>query len=391
MGSGGAEKSLVTFVNMIPKDWLVKNKVEIELMVTNDEGLFCDQIPSYIRKIKSPLDYRIYSRSLKKSLILKEITFIGILQKIFWFITNITISKFSKLSKGERQWKYYGRFLKTLDKSYDIAIAYFHSSQTYYILDKVVADKKIVWIHNEYEKLGFNDNFERNIYSRADIIVTISNRCVQSFLKHFPEFESKVRMIENITSKFIITEMAKKCFPKEYQAYISIPKIISIGRLSYQKGFDLGISAVSLLKSKGVQFHWFIIGVGELESELKKQIVQEKVEDYVSFIGLRNNPYIYIQNADIFFQPSRFEGKSVALDEAMILEKPILATKYDTVYDSINENVNGLLCDLKPESISNGLEKLINDKNLRKQLGEQLSNEDHGNDSEIEKYLDLII
>ena len=108
---------------------------------------------------------------------------------------------------------------------------------------------------------------------------------------------------------------------------------MSIGRLTRQKGYDFAIDAVKILKEKYSDIHWWIIGAGELEEQLKKQVKDNELEEYITFLGLRANPYPYIRSCDLLVQPSRWEGKSVVLDEAKILAKPILATNYSTIKD----------------------------------------------------------
>ena len=65
------------------------------------------------------------------------------------------------------------------------------------------------------------------------------------------------------------------------------------------------------------------------------------------FIGSRENPYPYIKNSDVIIQSSRFEGKSIVLDEAKILSKPIVATNYTTVRDQL-KNEEGVICEMTP-------------------------------------------
>ena len=73
----------------------------------------------------------------------------------------------------------------------------------------------------------------------------------------------------------------------------------------------------------------------------------EVVEEYITFLGLRANPYPYIRSCDLLVQPSRWEGKSVVLDEAKILAKPILATNYSTIKDQLKDK-KILLCKRTP-------------------------------------------
>lgn len=113
--------------------------------------------------------------------------------------------------------------------------------------------------------------------------------------------------------------------------------------------------------------------------------------DYIHLIGIRKNPYPYIKNADIFFQPSRYEGKSITLDEAKILEKPIVVSNYSTVYDSITSGVNGTICDLSPDGLEYGLQEMISNSDLRNRYIDMLRRAEKGNEYEIKKYVALML
>jgi glycosyltransferase involved in cell wall biosynthesis len=161
--------------------------------------------------------------------------------------------------------------------------------------------------------------------------------------------------------------------------------IVSVGRLNYQKGFDIAIEACKQLKKDGYDFVWNILGEGEERGKLEKMIKEYHLEDMFILGGIKENPYPYIKQADIYVQPSRFEGKSIAIDEAKILNKPILVTNFSTAKDQINDQINGLIVDMNPECIYNGIKQLIDSDELRRKLSQNLSNEELGTEKEIEK------
>lgn len=179
-----------------------------------------------------------------------------------------------------------------------------------------------------------------------------------------------------------LDEMRKEC-----DGYLddSRFKIISIGRLSTQKGFDMAIESAKILKNKGVKFGWYVLGDGPLKHQLEEQIRSCQVSDCFKLLVIRSNPYAYIKRADVFVMSSRFEGKSIALDEAKILCRPIVVTKYPSVYDAIEDGKNGILVDINSYSIAEGIEQLYNNKELSYNLSQQLSLEDNSNDIEVVK------
>ena len=82
--------------------------------------------------------------------------------------------------------------------------------------------------------------------------------------------------------------------------------------------------------------------------------------------------------------------KSVAIDEAKILCKPILVTNFSTVYDQIEDNVTGIIIKMTPKDISEGLEKMISEQWVRKVICNNLNLLKLGNESEIIKLYQII-
>ena len=143
-------------------------------------------------------------------------------------------------------------------------------------------------------------------------------------------------------------------------------------------------------KKNNIKFKWFVLGSGELEAELKAMIKAEGVEDNFILLGTRENPYAYIKNCDLFVQPSRYEGKSVVIDETKILKKPIVVTNYPTVKDQIMDGKEGMIVDMTPEGIADGIIKMAGSEELRMEYVNFLSSQEYGNQKEIDKYLELI-
>ena len=114
--------------------------------------------------------------------------------------------------------------------------------------------------------------------------------------------------------------------------------LISVGRLAKEKGLDISLEAVDILVHKGYNIKWYLIGEGNMRSVLEKTIEEKKLTDRVIFLGQKENPYPYIKESDIYIQTSRYEGKSISIDEAKVLAKPIVITNFDTAKNHI---ING--------------------------------------------------
>lgn len=166
--------------------------------------------------------------------------------------------------------------------------------------------------------------------------------------------------------------------------------IVSVGRLIPLKGFDMAIDAAKIMKQDGCQFQWFILGNGELFDKLNAQIEDLELKDWVKLLGPKENPYAYIAKSDVVVQSSKYEGKSVVLDEAKILGIPIVSTNYDTVVDQIIPEKEGLIVNMDAEDIAHGIEEMFNNQMLYKTIKNYLNAHEYGNQADVEKYIKLI-
>lgn len=376
--NGGAERSLVNFLNELPE-----NKYEVDLLLFKREGAYLKQVPSYVNILQTPCNIVKLFSSFRQAGKFLMIKFFGsLLSRCLYGHTH---------KAGGFRWKYfYSKHIDVLTEKYDVAIAYFSGEIDYFVDEKVQADKKIVWVHNDYKASGHSREYDYPHFQNMDAIVTISEKCADILKEVFPEFTDKIYNIPNITSSLVLRRRAEEFYPQEYQRSKKRYKLLSVGRLAEQKGFDMAVSAAALLKKAGVSFDWFIIGNGPLEKQLERQMKKEGVEDCFKLIGVRENPYPYMKNCDLVVQSSRYEGKSVVLDEAKILAKPIVATDYPTVKDQIIDGEEGIITKMNPQGIAEGIEKLLRDRELSAHIQKSLSEHEYGNQQDVEKYIDLI-
>lgn len=380
---GGAEKSLISLLSSIPED-----KYDIDLIIGNPNGIFMDSIPSYVHVIDDC--YMLENFATPLGLRRKKVANIyDLALQTKWQIQRRIDKSKKYLSYSEFRWKIWGQYLPKLHKKYDLAISYMNGFPNYYVIQKTTAASKILWVHNEFEKLGYNIPFEKQFFSQADRIVTISDSCANNIVKYYPEFKEKVLVLENISSGKIIQTMAEESIDDEYFNYSGV-KILSIGRLMKQKNFELAIGAAAILKEKGLKFKWYVLGEGELRNSLTNKITELNLQDYFVLPGIKTNPYPYIKHCDIFCQTSLYEGKSIALDEAKILQKPIVVTNYATCVNSIDNGVNGIIVDMAADSVARAIMDICSDTVLRQRMIDNLSTESMGNSLEINKYMNLM-
>lgn len=386
LNTGGAERSLINLLNELDK-----NKYDIDLLLFDNKGEFLNQVPKEVRIIEPNKEIKFLNSGsilkMLKNFHLKGLIY-RLIYKVFFYDSNN-----SPYKKDQVLWKkVWSNCIDSNKNKYDIAVGYMHSIPSYYVIDKVKADRKILWVHHDYSKLNADINFDFRYFNCADRVVTVSDICKKMLDESYPTIKEKFLVLKNITSPIVIEKLSKEYIPEEFIESKKDKKniILSIGRLNSVKGFDMAIDAAKILVNRKKSFIWFIIGKGSQENELMDRIRKNGVEEYIKLIGVRSNPYVYIYNSDIIVQTSRNEGKSVVLDEAKILWKPIVSTNYDSVTDQIEDNETGILTEMNSLGIANGIDKLLSDEKLKEQLTNNLMNRasDIDLEMEVDKYIE---
>lgn len=377
--SGGIEKSLVTLLSVF--DY---SKYDVDLQLFVHEGLFLENVPDNVNLLP-PLLPREYKFNIRQAFfaLLKK----GMIKTAFCRLF-VTLSS-QNGSLGDRLKRVYNIEKHMLNKNrikYDTAVAFMEGQPLYYLVDFINADKKIGFIHGDYKSMGLNKDFEEPYIKKLDALCTVSEACKASLDDVFPESAYKHHVIYNIISEKALKSLAEK--EHGFDDNYSGKRILTIARLSHQKGLDIGINAVSLIKN--LDFKWYIIGIGPLENELKQLINTLGLNDKVVFLGEKANPYPYLNECDIYFQPSRFEGKAIAVDEACVLLKPILLGNYSTACDQIENGLEGIICELTPEALAENLKALLVSDDLSNKYSDQLKNKSVTNEEEIQKLYNLI-
>lgn len=373
---GGVERSLISMLENFDYE---NNRVD--LMLYSHTGDFMDLLPTTPNLLKENKKYRTFRLSIKDTFKNGNIN-IGIAR---------LIARFKAKSRGYAQmqyiWKYALHFLPKNKKKYDVAISFLWPHD--YVAEKVDADKKIAWIHTDYSVIDTDIELDLKVWNKFDYIVSVSEDCKKSFLVKYPSLKEKVIVIENITSpKFIKKQSQEKV--DDFKEDNNIFKILSVGRYCEAKGFDNAIKSLKLLHDRGYKnIKWYVIGYGGDEELLKNLIKENNLEDSFILLGKKINPYPYMKRCDLYVQPSRYEGKAVTVSEAQILGKPVMITNYTTASSQVKDRIDGYITELSIDGIADGIEKLYNNVELRKEISNNCINSDYGNSFELKKLYEI--
>lgn len=376
----GAEKSLVTLLSLLDYD-----QYEVDLQLFGYGGVLEEMLPKEVNLLPQ-LEYFCFSNlGIREALTLKKF---GLGSARLRYSLALRIKKYNNAQKACVFWKNVSSVIEHNPKVYDIAISYAQGVPTFYVADKIQATRKYAWVNVSYRLEGKNKKFQNQYYEKYNKIITVSDSAQEIFCEVFPQYKSKLEVIYDINDANLICKMADS--GESYQDNFTGLRILTIGRLAHQKGYDIALQACRILKDEGVKFRWYVLGVGPLEYEIRKLIDEYQLEEYFILLGVHPNPYPYIKDCDIYVQTSKFEGFGLAIAEARMLNKPIVTTRFDAVYNQMIHEKNGLVVDMNGEAVANGIKCLISDNQLKNSIISYLKNEKKGNSEELEKFYQLV-
>ena len=274
------------------------------------------------------------------------------------------------------------------DEIFDCAISYHGQSpeRLLNLLYRIHAKKKVVWIHGEMSFHEKRMTELKKYYAKVDHFFFVSGPTLESFVRHFPYAENKATVYYNPIDSHEILEKAEEPFSPEFsERYINI---VTVGRLSKEKGQDMVPVITRSLLDRGIPVRWYLIGDGKMRGRIEALIRENQVEENVILLGTRTNPYCYMKHCDIYVQPSYTEGYSTTICEAGILGKAIVGTKPSGgIRDQITDGEDGLIVDAGGDGITQGVSMLIENREMRYQFEQRILNKNFEGKGEINKFL----
>lgn len=266
------------------------------------------------------------------------------------------ISKFIPFSFFYKICKY------KINKQYDISIDYnSYNPSCALAAINTNANKHIIWIHNDvvrerkedikYRILRF---FFKSKYKYFNTFVGVSDGVIEPFKTLNKIKDSSFYVIPNIIDSSEIVKKSKENI--DIIVDESKYNLISVGRLVIQKGFDILIDDIKQVIKKRKDIHLYIVGDGIKGRSLKKKVKKNKLEDYITFLGSKSNPYKYESRMDGFVIESRYEGQGIVILEAKILGLDLIIPDRLNKYLSdvpFTSNVIESIISLKKKNIKN--------------------------------------
>lgn len=337
MRGGGAERVISTLLQHINSDKFVLN-----LALITKEGKFLDDIPNHVniidldsKRVRNSI-FKIVKtiKSTNADIVFSTLGHLNLLISIIrpFLSKNIVFigRESNTVSVINKQSKY--------PKLFDFLYNTFYNN-----FDHIIAQAK-------YMKKDLVEN-----YNIKDNKITVINNPI--------DFE-KINKLSNISSEELFDR--------------NKINLLAVGRLSHQKGFD---TLIEIIKELDDKYCLSILGLGPDEDKLKNMIKTYNLESRVTLLGFKDNPYIYMKQADIFVLSSRFEGFPNVVLESNACQTPVVA--FDCpggTQEIIVDGENGYLakCQNKEDFISKinsiDLNKKIDNKILNKYEVSQIVN-----------------
>ncbi len=366
LGCGGAENALLALLKAL------QSQYELDLFVLLGQGELVSRLPNTIRLLnESYLPYSVLTKQGRKALVKKGVTAIwagGLLKQMGYILRNLL----PMLSSGQVQWD---KLLwhavsdgaQKIDYEYDLAVAWLEGGSAYYTAEHVKARKKVGVVHIDYESAGYTRSLDQDCWKSFDHIFAVSPETREHFIAVYPEYAEKAGVLPNLVDQEGIRARAQEPggFTDSFQNF----RLLTVGRLTHQKAIDVAIAAMELLIKAGYHAKWYVLGEGDQRTALEKRITALGLQDDFMLLGTVENPYPYYAQADLYVHATRFEGRSIAIQEAQTLGCPVIASDCRGNRFQIQDGKDGILCPLEPQAIAQGIANLLDHPETRKRLG----------------------
>lgn len=271
-------------------------------------------------------------------------------------------------------------------KTYDLAIHVGEWWSPAFLANCVKATLKMVWIHTDIvcapsfmpdEYFAFDEKIDRYLF--------VSSHSLQSACRKYRFITAKSAILHNVVDLDAVREGS--CEPCELVRDASVPLLVTVANIRPEKNHLKQLEAMRILRERGKRFVWWNVGFPsypELFEELKQKSRAYGLEDSFLLLGVEENPYPYMAQADAVACLSDYESWSLSITEAKALGIPVIATKTSGAMEQLRDGETGILTDAEPEAIADSIERLLFDRVCNRRMRDRLHAEGTGFDPQME-------
>ena len=389
LGRAGAETALLELLRHLdPKRYAVS------LYVLANQGELAGELPEHVRLLNRRYqDCPVLNRQGQRRMagqVLRAMAARGTAARLSPYLCRNFLDMLKKrdVRPDKLLWRVLSDGGQRLEGRYDLAVAFLEGGSAYYVADHVKARKKAAFIHVDYGQAGYTRALDRDCYLQYDRIFTVSGEVRAAFLAAYPECEDRTEIFHNILNRERILRLAQ--LPGGFEDGFEGVRLLTLGRLARQKALEVSVEAMRLLKDAGEPVRWYVLGEGDQRPFLEERIRTLGLEKDFLLPGAVSNPYPYLRQADIYVHASRFEGKSIAIQEAQVLGKAILVSDCSGNREQVDHGVDGVMCALTPEAVCGEIQGLLRDAEKRDRLGKAAAARPQTDETELKKLLSLL-
>ena len=296
--------------------------------------------------------------------------------------------------------KYWGGMLRLpesfmykwfVKEKYDIEIAFIHGWSTKFIsASNNKKSKKIAWVHvdlvtwNKVDAVFKNLEHHKNAYSKFDEVLCVSKTVKEGIENKYGVKNAKI--LYNPIDRDKILELSNE--EMDIRNDSNKIKLISVGRLSEQKGYDRLLKVFNKLNKELFNLELTLVGNGEKYNELDKYIKEKGLENNVSLLGYKENPYKYMKASDLFVCSSLSEGFSLVIGEAMAVGIPVISVDCSGTNEWLEFGKYGKVVENNEEALYQGIKELILNNDLYKKYKEMAI--ERGNMFSIKDFIEYV-
>ena len=349
--------ALLELLKLLAED----QRVEVQLLVLLEQGELIAQLPDGVTLVnrryhrESVLETK--GKKWMYTTIIRDLFCRGNLFRLLPYMLRAlyVMKKNHQVQMDKLLWRAVSDGAQRLPGAYDLAIAFLEGGSAYYVADHVRARKKAAMIHIDYTKAGYFRELDRDCYLQYDRIFPIGENVKTQFLKVYPQLQDRTIVFPNVVNQSCIRKKAR--LPGGFSDSFDGIRILTVGRLTEQKAYPVAIKAMRLLKEKGVDARWYVLGEGPERGKLERLIAQEGLQKEFLLLGAVENPYPYYAQADIYVHATRYEGKSIAIQEAQTLGCAIVVAESSA--EQVRDGVDGTVCILEASAVAEAVLDLI--------------------------------
>ena len=262
------------------------------------------------------------------------------------------------------------------NRKYDVAISFGEWLSPAFLVKKVNAVKKYVWIHIDLDKADFVNKEELVKYdSRITGYIFASEKSMESSLRLCPQMAEKAAVVHNILNqKNIVSRSAEKLTLPQTDS----PFLLSVGNLRVEKNYPRQIDVMRILKERNILIKWICVGSTvdkNVYGEVSRLLDKYQLRDDFVLCGADDNPYRYMKRAKAVMVLSDHESWSLVISEAKLLGVPVIATNTSGAQEQIRNGENGVITSFDPEEIAEKIIDFLQDEKLQEHIRKNLEKE----------------